>query len=241
MKYLAFIIFSLFYSAITFSEVDAVVQANIKQGLIALFDDVNVTDIQSAPVDGLYQVNIGAHLVYAYGDGSFVLTGDLYDAKARRNISEETRTAMRYKLLQQIPEKDIIEFAPEQPKYSVYVFTDTDCGYCRKLHQDMPELNRKGIAVRYLAFPRGDMESPTAEDMQSIWCAVDKQRAMTAVKNNLKPEKKSCHNPVEQQYELGIKMGVRGTPAMYTETGRELKGYMPPDELLEQLNKRNNS
>jgi len=209
---------------------------SIRKTIEGLFPDVNISRVQLSEISGLYEVLMGTEVIYVSTDGQFLMRGDLIDLIQRRNLSEEIRSASRIDILKEIPESEVIEFAPKQTQNTVYVFTDIDCGYCRRLHKDVPELNRKGIAVRYLAFPRAGEGSASFRNMESIWCAEDRNQAMTDAKNGKSVKSRKCMNPVKQQYLLGQTLGVRGTPAMYLEDGRQLPGYMPPDKLLQAIN-----
>ncbi len=211
------------------------VKQEIQQGLSKLLPDMQIESIRPTPVDGLYQVILGPDIIYMTRDGKYVLKGDLLDIEQRRNLTEDVRAETRVTLLESIKPEEIIEFKAEDVEDAIYVFTDIDCGYCRKLHQDVPELNARGVSVRYLAYPRAGVDSATAKEMASVWCAENKQDAMTRAKNRERIESRTCNNPVASQHELGRKMGVRGTPAIYLQNGKAIPGYMPPDRLIEAM------
>ena len=210
-------------------------EEDIANGLSRFIPDVEIDSIQKTPVEGLYQVMIGPDVIYMTRDGAYVFKGDLLDIKNRKNITEDVRASAREKLLADLDKNDYIEFAAKDPQDAIYVFTDIDCGYCRKLHKDVPELNARGVSVRYLAFPRAGIHSATAREMGYVWCAKDRQSALTAAKNNEAIEPKECNAPIAEQYELGQRLGVRGTPAIYLENGKSLPGYMPPDKIISLL------
>ena len=129
-------------------------------------------------------------------------------------------------------------FAPEKEvKHTISVFTDIDCGYCRKLHQEMAEYNKHGIKVRYLAYPRAGVGSEAYEKAVSVWCADDRQKAMTAAKTGGELKQKTCDNPVEAQFMLGQQLGISGTPALMLEDGQIFPGYVPADRLITMLDK----
>ena len=215
--------------------VPAAGEAAITESLRRVFPDLEITRIRESRIEGLYEVMIGTDVLYATRDGRYIIQGDLLDLKARANLTEETRSGARINLLERIPEGETIEFAPPEPRHTVYVFTDISCGYCRRLHRDMPELNRRGIAVRYLAFPRGGVGSSAFREMESVWCAADRKSAITDAKAGKPVARAQCSNPVRKQFELGQLLGVTGTPAMFRTDGRLLQGYMEPDELLQAL------
>lgn len=219
------------------SEDLARVEKNITESLKNYNLEGELTRIRSTPFGNLYEVMIGPDLVYMSGDGRFVLKGDLLDLQEQKNVSEEQRAMARKEILESIPAGEYIEFAPEETEHVLYVFTDVDCVYCRRLHQDVPELNGNGIAVRYLAWPRNGVNTEAGNIMQSVWCAEDRQQALTDAKNDKPVEAEECSNPVEKQYRLGHKIGVNGTPAIFLESGEDLRGYRHPEEIVKIFNR----
>jgi len=236
MKFAKFLLIGLIYSCSVIA--DDGLESELNTALIRLLPDVEIDSVQATPIEGLYQIVIGADIIYMTRDGNYVIKGEILDLNERRNLTEDVRADSRIKLLASIKKDDYIEFASENLKDAIYVFTDVDCGYCRKLHQDVPELNSLGVSVRYLAYPRAGVESAAGHEMSNVWCAKDRQKALTAAKNRESVEEKSCDDPVAEQYALGQKMGVRGTPAIYLQNGRMLPGYMPPDEIIKQLKRK---
>jgi len=214
---------------------DEQVEARLIKRLQEVFPGVDISHVKSTPIDNIYEVMMGPDVIYMTDDAHFVLKGDLIDMQERRNISEAVRSQARVDLLENIPENEYIEFTSKDSKDIIYVFTDVDCGYCRKLHRDVTELNENAITVRYLAYPRGGVRSSTYKQMTNVWCAEDRPQALTDAKNGRPAKVSNCENPVANQYALGKKMGVRGTPAIFLESGRALPGYMPPAELLKAL------
>lgn len=210
-------------------------EQDIRNGLKMLIPDVEVTRVNKTMIDNIYEVLIDTDVIYVTGDARFIFKGDLIDIWEQRNISKDIREEIRASFLKRVLANEYIEFPSENNKHTIYVFTDVDCGYCRKLHMDVPILNEKLITVRYLAYPRGGIESYTYEKMVDIWCAEDRSQAMTDAKSGVPVKAADCKNPVASQYELGQKMGVQGTPAIFLEDGRSMPGYMPPDKLLEVL------
>lgn len=232
MKY--FFVFLFIY--ITIGVVSAnEIEENIRAGLYKIAPSAKIDKISASPIQGIYQVVIGPDIIYMSGDGNYVLKGDLLDIKELRNLTEDVRNDSRIALLDGVKSNEYIEFVADEPKHNIYVFTDTDCGYCRKLHRDVPTLNSMGINVRYLAYPRAGVDSDTGREMASIWCAEDKNEAMNRAKNNQSVASITCDNPIAKQYSLGKKVGVKGTPAIFLEDGQALPGYMPPERIFSVL------
>lgn len=235
MKFYKFILIGLFASSSVFA--DEAIKAELSSALSRILPDVEIDSVKATPITDVYQVVIDSEVIYITRDGNYVIKGDILDIPGRRNLTEDVRAEARVQLLESIKKDDYIEFASKKTGDAIYVFTDVDCGYCRKLHRDVPELNSMGITVRYLAYPRAGVESAAGKEMSNVWCADNRQEALTTAKNRESIQAKSCDDPVAEQYALGQKLGVRGTPAIYLEDGRMLPGYMPPNELMKQINR----
>lgn len=232
--------FRLFFLILIFFATSAIANDALKKefqkSLSRLSSDFEISDVKETPIKGIYQVTIGPDVIYMSRDGNYVLKGEIIDIGNRRNLTEDFHAQKRINLLNTIADSEYIEFSSTKTKNHIYVFTDVDCGYCRKLHRDVPELNSMGIAVRYLAYPRAGVDSIIGEEMRNVWCAENRQKALTTSKNRQPIEVKICDAPIARHHALGRELGVTGTPAIFLENGRKLPGYIPPDELYEQIN-----
>jgi thiol:disulfide interchange protein DsbC len=191
--------------------------------------------IAVSALPGLYEVSYGPTVVYVSADGRFLIQGDLVDIDSRTNYTRERQREHRRSRMSGVSEDDMIVFGPKDAKYTVDVFTDIDCPYCVRLHKQMAEYNRLGVRIRYLAFPRAGINSPSYDKYVSAWCSDDKQAAMTKAKNGGRLAKKTCDNPVEEQFALGRAVGVRGTPSLILENGEIVPGYVSPQQLIQTL------
>lgn len=201
--------------------------------------EMRIESVAPAPIPGFYQAMLsGLTVVYVSSDGKYLLQGALLDIPNRRNLTEAARASRRREMLAQVGDDASIVFAPKDPKYTVTVFTDVDCGYCRRLHQQIGEYNRLGIAVKYLFFPRTGLGTPSAAKAAAVWCAPDRRAALTEAKTGveLPAADPGCANPVARDFELGRQIGVEGTPAIYAPSGDQLGGYLPPQQMLQRLN-----
>ncbi|OGI44397.1 MAG: hypothetical protein A2637_03180 [Candidatus Muproteobacteria bacterium RIFCSPHIGHO2_01_FULL_65_16] len=185
-----------------------------------------------APVAGLYEVELDTQVFYVTGDGKFVLFGDLVDLNTRASLTEERRGKIVSGLFDQVGEQNMIVIAPRKTKRTITVFTDVDCPYCAKLHLDVPELNKHGVKVRYLLYPRNGLGTETYRRSVAVWCAPDRVKAVGIAKAGGKLELKTCPNPVEQIYRLGQRVEISGTPTIFLDNGRRLAGYVAPARLL---------
>jgi thiol:disulfide interchange protein DsbC len=183
--------------------------------------------IEVTPVPGIYEVAFGTQIVYMSADGRYMFQGDLIDVAHRTSLTEPHRRGAIKAAVDAIGEENMITFTPEKTKHTITVFTDIDCGYCRKLHKEMPQFLDAGIRVRYMFFPRAGVGSESYKKAVAVWCADDRQAALTAAKNNQPIEMKTCDNPVKEHMALVEKLGARGTPFIVLENGQVQPGYVP--------------
>lgn len=192
--------------------------------------------ITETPIEGIYQASFGMELIYVSKDGRYFFSGDMIDGSTRTNLSEDARTTARKVEMAGAEAKGAITFkAKGEEKYVLSVFTDVTCPYCTKLHKEVPKLNEAGVTVNYLAYPRAGVGSGGYKQMVNIWCADDKQDALTKSKNGEAADAKSCDNPVANHFALGQKVGVSGTPALVTADGALIPGYRPAEQLVKML------
>lgn len=202
---------------------------------------MSVKGIKQSQVDGLFVVDIGdLQPIYASKDGNFFLYGEMYAIKNGELLNttkQEISLNRRAILDSELSEKDFITFAATDEKHVITVFTDVDCGYCRKFHGEIEDYNAQGITVNYVAFPRSGLESDSYNKIVSAWCSSDPKGTLTALKEGRDPALKLCQDhPVEDHYLLGQRIGITGTPAIISSSGDLLPGYLPPMELLKKLN-----
>ncbi|MBE1300134.1 MAG: bifunctional protein-disulfide isomerase/oxidoreductase DsbC [Alteromonadaceae bacterium] len=192
---------------------------------------MQVSSIANAPVPGLLEVMTDRGLFYASEDGKYLVHGRIYNMdEGMRNETENALTGVRKDGIAGFS-NDMIEFKAKNEQHVVSIFTDITCGYCRKLHNEIADYNELGITVRYLAFPRGGLGSSSHDDLVSIWCAENKQEAMTNAKAGGAVEKRTCETQVDKQYLFGQQIGVSGTPAIVLEDGTMIPGYQPAATL----------
>ncbi|MFO8142480.1 MAG: DsbC family protein [Marinobacter sp.] len=217
----------------------AVIEDQIASQLMAAIPGLNVTSVRESEATGLYEVQSNnGDTIYTTADGVYLLTGDLLKItdSGIANVSEASRAGQRKAQMAAFGGKGIISYpAKGEQKAVIDVFTDIDCPYCRKMHDEVPELNEYGITVNYYGFPRSGPGTPSFRKYESVWCADDQQAAMDAAKGGWSVVQKACKNPVEAQYRLGGQVGVTGTPAILLEDGNVVRGYVPARNLAEGL------
>ncbi|QRY79133.1 thioredoxin fold domain-containing protein [Pseudomonas sp. PDNC002] len=207
----------------------------IRTTLQSLQPDLPIESIAKGPLEGIYQVQLkGGRVLYASADGQFVVQGNIYQVKDGKptNLTEQAESAGVAKTINAIAAKDMVVFpAKGETKAHITVFTDTTCPYCQKLHAEVPELQKRGIEVRYLAFPRQGPNSPGDAQLQAVWCSKDRQSAMSDMFHEKEVKAAKCENPVDQQFALGQMVGVQGTPAIILADGTMLPGYQSAGQI----------
>lgn len=195
-------------------------------------DGVKVKEI--VPIEGtnLYWVDLERMgSVYITADAQYILEGSLLKLGDTIEEVEYMVKSKNFKeTLSQLKDEDLIIYpATGEKKHTIYVFSDVSCSFCQKLHKNMAEMNAKGIEVKYVAWPRGESLFPA---MERIWCSADRKQAFNDEMAGKTVNAPACENPVKAHFELGLSMGVNGTPAIFTEEGRRIGGYLSPEQLL---------
>lgn len=206
-----------------------------KQKLSSQLQEFTIDEVRSSPVAGLYEVTVNGETVLISADGKYLLTGDLIEVATRTNLSEQKRGKKILSSIEQSGEKNMIVIGPAKAKHTITVFTDVDCPYCAKLHNEVPELTKAGVKVRYLLYPRAGVGSETFKRSVAVWCAKDRIKAMGIAKSGGPLEMKTCDNPVAANIRLGQTLGITGTPTIVLESGQMLPGYVPAEKLLSGL------
>ncbi len=200
-----------------------------------LIPDAKPDRVAESAIPGMYEVTYGSEIFYITQDGRFILQGDLLNTETRENLTEAIRSTVRLKLINQLDANSMIVFAPKQVKHTVTIFTDVDCSFCRKLHSQIADYNKYGIAIRYLAFPRTGVDTESYFKAVAVWCAADRQAALTRAKQGEVPKRKSCDNPVREHMALADRLGVTATPTLILEDGSLVSGYIPPAQMSQML------
>jgi len=236
LGWLSAALLSLASLAVHAGDVDKETEERIRGAISVPGSGVEIADVNSTPIDGVYEVKlVNGPVVYTLEDASYFVVGDLYAVNPGGfvNISELRRNDQRKQQLAGIDRDNMIVFAAEgETRGAVTVFTDITCGYCQKLHQEVPELNRRGIEVRYMAYPRTGLDTPGYRMLVTAWCAKDPNDTLTRMKNREQVSEAQCDdNPVTEHFIIGQQLGVRGTPALFLDNGQMIAGYRTADQL----------
>lgn len=210
-------------------------EAAIRQAMTKSMPSMKIDSVVPSEIKGLYEMAVGANIFYVSEDGKYLLQGRLVDVAARKDLTEEKLSGTRKKAIEKIGQENMIVFKAKIPKYTVSVFTDIDCGYCRKLHSEIDQYLAQGITIQYLFFPRAGKDSDSYTKAVSVWCAKDRNAAFTDAKKGNTPPAKTCDNPVDKHMQLAADFDVKGTPMIVTEKGNIYPGYLPAKQLVEAL------
>jgi thiol:disulfide interchange protein DsbC len=209
--------------------------SDVRKALTSSMPEAKIESVKPSEVKGLYEVMVGANIFYVSDDGKYLLQGKLIDVAARKDLTEEKLSGSRLKALDKIGKDNMIIFKPKIAKYTVSIFTDIDCGYCRKLHSEIDQYMAQGITIQYLLFPRAGKGSDSYNKAVAVWCAKDRNAALTAAKKDQKLDMKTCDNPVDEHMQLASDFDAKGTPMIVTEKGNIFPGYLPAKQLTEAL------
>ncbi len=214
----------------------APIPADVRARVVAKLPGAQPGDVAASPIPGVYEVTMGGVIAYVSGDGKYLLSGNVYDLDSQVNLTASRRNAARAKALAAVSESNMIVFGPANAKMTVTVFTDIDCGYCRKFHNQIAEVNKAGVRVRYLLYPRTGPDTESWAKSEQVWCATDRREALTRAKKGEPIKGKSCGDAaIKTQYELGSDLGVEGTPAVFTQNGDYIGGFLSPTELVQAI------
>ena len=242
-KVILVLVASLLFSQVGLTKPADGKKADLRATLQLALAQHTIQKVEETDMLGIYAVQLdGGNWIYASADGKFIFSGKMFSVEGNKlvDLTEQKLGGMREGLLGAIDQKDMVIFSPKSKvKGVVYAFTDVDCGYCKRFHQEVPKLTELGIEVRYLAWPRSGLgeKSLTYHKMRSVWCADDRNDAMTKSKmgKNLVGADTTCETPIPNQYRLGMELGVRGTPALFLEDGSQVGGYRKADDLARSM------
>lgn len=207
----------------------------VRAELVKMIPPAATADIVETDAKNVYRMEFQGSFAYVYTAGEHVLIGELLNTKDKINVGQVAQNERVAKVIKDVPTSKMIVFGPKNAKRHITVFTDIDCGYCRKLHNEVTELTDAGVQVRYLAFPRAGVGSNSFNKYVSVWCNSDQQTALTTAKNGGSVASASCDNPISETYNLGQEVGVSGTPTIVFDDGTLTPGYLPAAELMRRM------
>lgn len=214
--------------------------AKTRENVKKIFPGESFYKIKKTPVPGLYEVEFSDGFIYLTQDGKYAVKGEIIDVKRNISITEQKRSKKRLAVINKIDDSEMLAFSPVKKNYkhTINVFTDIDCSYCRRMHNEMAQYHKHGIRVRYLFYPRAGKGSTSYKKAVTVWCDKDRQNAMNLAKQGRSLPNKTCANPVDKHMQVADELGVTGTPTIILEDGGRLPGYVPANRLSYELNRR---
>ncbi len=201
-----------------------------------MFESIDPENIDTSGIDGWYKIQRGAIVAYVSEDGRYLMQGDMIDLDLQMNLTELARNSARKEVMDTLEDGKVIAFTPAEVKHTITIFTDVECGYCRRLHSQIDDYLQKGIQVRYLLYPRNGPASRAWNTSEEVWCSDDRQNALTQAKLDRDFDSRSCDaSTIQEHYLLGQEVGLTGTPAIVLEDGTLISGYMPAEALAARL------
>lgn len=212
-------------------------EAEVRKSLRGKIVGGENAEIQPAPIPGIFEVIAASQLYYVTADGRYLFQGNAFDLLEGKDLTEPRMNDVRAKQLSAVGDASSIIYSPKdgKVKHRITVFTDIECYYCRKMHEQMEGYLARGIEVQYLFYPRKGLNSAGAKQAEAVWCADNRLHAMDEAKAQRPIEARSCANPVKDHYLLGRELGVRATPTIMTSSGQVIPGFRPPAALEQEL------
>ena len=234
--FLAAVAMAIYMAAPAFAADDDAALDEARNAIAAKFDTIDPENVFVSPIEGWYTLQKGSVVAYVTADGRYLMQGDLIDLDTQVNLTDLSRNDARHDLVAALTDEQTILFSPQEAEYKITVFTDVDCTYCRKLHNQISAYLDEGIAIRYVLYPRNGPASKTWKTSQDVWCATDRGEALTAAKQGREFETQQCDaTTIDEHYALGRDIGLNGTPAIVFEDGTLVGGYVPPAQLAARL------
>jgi thiol:disulfide interchange protein DsbC len=226
----------LFFAVPATAEEVSVELQKVRDTVAERFAEISPEEIFESPIPGWYTIRKGAIIAYISGDGRYLLQGDLIDLQENANLSEESRNDARVVMMSAVPNDQLIVFSPDEVQHTVSIFTDIDCTFCRRLHSQIDQYMEQGIEVRYFLYPRNGPTSPSWAKAENVWCADNRNEALTLAKLDQEFPTRTCDaSIVSKHYLIGQDVGLRGTPAIVLDDGTLFSGYMPADQLKQAI------
>jgi thiol:disulfide interchange protein DsbC len=206
----------------------------IEKRMAEVVPGLSPDSIRPMDMDGVFEVRYGTDIFYVSEDGRFLIQGSLIDLEARENLTEKTRRGIRSEIFAGIPDAELTVYVPDgEVRHTINVFTDPNCPYCRRQHEEMLAYLDAGVKVRYFMFPVLGRDSPSV--MNNVWCSDSRTDAMDRAKAGLPVAAADCATPLDAHMSLGRELGINGTPATVTANGQQISGYRPVAEMLQLL------
>jgi thiol:disulfide interchange protein DsbC len=223
------------------------VEQNLRKASNGRFADAPIEVLGELPLKGFYEVMVGGQYLVVDESASYAFLGGIIDLTTMENIAETRRNkakaAAAEAAIKKLPEDIFVTYSPKsEVKGTVYVYSDPNCGYCKKVHKEVNQYLAAGIELNYIPYPIFGAKS--VEQTRQMMCADNPEVAMTELmsgtdKGNYKQSSypSVCSKLVDMGSESGRSLGITGTPYIYLSTGKVISGYQDAATIIETLKK----
>ncbi|ATX80174.1 Thiol:disulfide interchange protein DsbC [Mariprofundus aestuarium] len=232
MNKIIMLVITMIYSGLAMADgsgVDEKTASTIRQ---ALSNDT-VVNINTTPIAGVYEIQIGNSILYSDATGRYLVTGgNLLDIQEKKNLTRSRLEYINRVNWDSLPLDKAIVSGDKKAKQKIAVFTDPDCPFCQKLETTLKGL--KGVKVYTFLYPLEGLHPKAKAKSEAIWCSKNRHQMLQKVMlEGFVPEAATCKTPVAEIAALGQKLNISGTPAIIAVDGRRLNGAPRSLEQLE--------
>lgn len=206
------------------------------QWLEARFNEIGIKSVEATSIDDLKLVVLdNDQIVFMSEDGKVLITGQMMNLQSGENLTVAIENRLRRDKLATALPVGLFEFPAENETDRITVITDIDCTYCRRLHNELAQINARGIGVQYLMMPRSGLNTASHEKAVSAACSPSPEQTLTTAMQGELPAKQQCDNSIDQQFELARSLRINATPAIIFESGRMINSYLTPEQISQEL------
>ena len=199
--------------------------------LKSLYPNTQFTSMFQSPIAGLTEVVMGENVAYVDGSGRYFLFGHVYDMQEGKDLTAAPAAKEIPRIdFATLPLNDAIVTVQGSGKRKLAVFSDPDCPYCQQLAKELAQLN--DVTIYTFLMPLDEIHPNARNRSVAVWCARDRSSVWLALmERGVAPPSANCENPLERNADLASRLGVRGTPALFSEDGRRMAGTAPASRL----------
>lgn len=210
-------------------------ETDIRKAVASLLGaDITVNAVRKLGALGLYEIQIGNDILYSDEKGSYLLQGEIYDVKAKRNLTDDRKSKLSQIKFSDLPLSLAVKTVRGNGKRVFATFEDPNCGYCKKLAKDMAGVT--DVTIYTFLYPI--LSPDSAEKSEAIWCAPNRAKAWYDwMVNGAAAKPANCDNVIDKVMALGRKLNVRGTPTIFLANGERIPGAVPAAQLEAALNR----
>lgn len=184
--------------------------------LAGTFPNLTIDGFAPSPVEGIFEVTAGNQVFYFSPQG-YLFFGEVW-SKEGKNLTAERREQLAAEAIRKLPLVQAVKIGNGPTK--VIEFTDPDCPYCRKTDDFLAK--RKDVTRYVFLFPLTKIHPEAAAKSKLILCSDDPVKTLHEVFSGkfdgqpiTLPVACEADRKLQDHIDLGDKLGVRGTPAIW--------------------------